>query len=176
VTEEFFLVCTFVPFLFSFSFFFPFLQVSLDPRMFTLRPIMSSSSSSSWTRLLVSPAALRGFFSFLPRVWVQSLLLLFRVSLFKKGLSSVPTSLSIDKLSQDFRKLMRRVPASVFVITTGDDQGHKRGITVGSLTSVSLQPAIVSFCIQKPSRMHDLLSSTKKFSAHLLRKDQVCHP
>ena len=64
----------------------------------------------------------------------------------------------------------------MFVITTGDDQGHKRGITVGSLTSVSLQPAIVSFCIQKPSRMHDLLSSTKKFSAHLLRKDQVCHP
>jgi len=47
------------------------------------------------------------------------------------------------------------------------------GVTVGSFTSISLRPPIVSFAIRTPSRMVDLLQESGRFVAHVLRKDQV---
>ena len=49
------------------------------------------------------------------------------------------------------------------------------GVTVGSFTSISLEPPIVSFAVRPPSRTVDALRGTGRFVAHVLSKDQVRH-
>ncbi|XP_066291040.1 uncharacterized protein [Branchiostoma lanceolatum] len=83
------------------------------------------------------------------------------------------------KLSRDVRRLLRSVPFPVVVVTTAkhmtnpsSDNAYLRGVTCSSFTSVSLQPPIVSFCMNKPSRMHSLLVETQHCAVHILSKDQ----
>ena len=52
---------------------------------------------------------------------------------------------------------------------------EKRGITVGSFTSLSLSPPIVSFSIRLPSRMDELLNRVEDFNVQLLSESQVQH-
>jgi flavin reductase len=56
----------------------------------------------------------------------------------------------------ELRSLMSRHPTGVCVVTVavGDD---KLGLTVGSLVSLSLDPALVGFAISKDAAMHELL-------------------
>ncbi|XP_019644297.1 PREDICTED: uncharacterized protein LOC109485261 [Branchiostoma belcheri] len=87
--------------------------------------------------------------------------------------------LNQTKLSRDVRRLLRSVPFPVVVVTTAkyttnpSDSGYLRGVTCSSFTSVSLQPPIVSFCMNKPSRMHSLLVETQHCAVHILSKDQI---
>ena len=61
----------------------------------------------------------------------------------------------------DLRQVMQYVPQSVVVVSTRSQSDNVlRGITCSSFTSVSLNPPIVSFCMQSPSRFHDLLSQS----------------
>ncbi|XP_060077751.1 uncharacterized protein LOC132557281 [Ylistrum balloti] len=77
-----------------------------------------------------------------------------------------------------YKNVMRKVPQPVVVVTTS---GHdilnnswlKRGVTCTSFSSVSLDPAVVSFCLNHSSRMHDLLLRTQQFAVHVLARDQV---
>jgi flavin reductase (DIM6/NTAB) family NADH-FMN oxidoreductase RutF len=72
----------------------------------------------------------------------------------------------------DLRQIMRRVPSAVTVVTAavGDEA---RGITIGSFTSVSLNPPLISFNVWKQARMHDLLVRADSFIVHVLRADQA---
>lgn len=77
-----------------------------------------------------------------------------------------------------YKKVMRKVPQPVVVITTSEydilnETWIKRGMTCTSFTSVSFDPAIISICLKKPSRMHDVLLRTQQFAVHVLAKDQV---
>ncbi|MGA7306468.1 MAG: flavin reductase family protein [Rhodothermales bacterium] len=66
---------------------------------------------------------------------------------------------------------MRRVPAAVTVVTAFDG-AEMRGMTVGSFTSVSLNPLLVSFNVGKASSMYGVLLGADYFYVHLLSEEQ----
>lgn len=88
-----------------------------------------------------------------------------------------PVESDVDKL---YKKLMGKVPQPVVVVTTAEydilkNRWLNKGITCTSFTNVSYHPPIVSFCINHPSKMHDLLLRTQHFAVHVLGKDQVSY-
>ncbi len=70
-----------------------------------------------------------------------------------------------------FRAAMSQYPTGVAVIATADGEGI-HAMTAGSLTSVSLDPPLVLFCLSRRARMATLLSPDRRFSANVLRADQ----
>jgi flavin reductase (DIM6/NTAB) family NADH-FMN oxidoreductase RutF len=67
---------------------------------------------------------------------------------------------------------MRRVPSPVVVVTArGEDEA--RGITIGSFTSVALDPPLVSFNVGRASRMHEVMETCSRFVVHVLSEEQV---
>lgn len=73
---------------------------------------------------------------------------------------------------EDLRSVMRHVPSPVTVVTLMGPDGP-RGITIGSFTSVSLDPALISFNIMHDSSAHDMLLEADDFAVHILRDDQA---
>ncbi|PSQ93804.1 MAG: flavin reductase [Bacteroidetes bacterium QH_2_63_10] len=71
-----------------------------------------------------------------------------------------------------FRASMRRVPSPVVVVTA---QGPReaRGITIGSLSSVALDPPLVSFNVARDSRMFEVMEGCKRFAVHVLGENQA---
>lgn len=70
------------------------------------------------------------------------------------------------------RTVMRRCAAPVTVVTAAGP-GERRGITIGSFTSVSLDPPLVCFNVQREATMHELVTTAPHFAVHLLRDDQA---
>lgn len=71
-----------------------------------------------------------------------------------------------------FRSAMRRVPAVVTIVTaaSGDDV---RGITIGSFTSVALEPPLISFNVGQEGRMHGIITTASHFAVHLISQRQT---
>ena len=67
---------------------------------------------------------------------------------------------------------MRRVPAPVVVITARGET-EARGITIGSFTSVALDPPLVSFNVGRESRMYDVMEACSRYVVHVLSEEQV---
>jgi flavin reductase (DIM6/NTAB) family NADH-FMN oxidoreductase RutF len=67
---------------------------------------------------------------------------------------------------------MRRVPAPVVVVTARGET-EARGITIGSFTSVALEPPLVSFNVGRDSRMHGVMEHCSVFAVHVLSEQQV---
>lgn len=80
--------------------------------------------------------------------------------------------MSEEILVEAFRTAMRRVPSPVTVVTAADG-GQMRGMTVGSFTSVSLVPPLISFNVSHDARMHDLITRVRHFAVHLLSDEQA---
>jgi hypothetical protein len=73
-----------------------------------------------------------------------------------------------NKLARDTKRVLRRLPSPVVVVTTKGKDGTLRGITCSSFTSVSLDPPIVSFCITRPSSTADMLLASRTCAVNLL--------
>jgi flavin reductase (DIM6/NTAB) family NADH-FMN oxidoreductase RutF len=58
------------------------------------------------------------------------------------------------------------------VLTVRDAEGHPVGMTANSLVSVSLQPPLVSVCVEHTAEMHDLLLRTREFVVNVLESGQ----
>lgn len=71
-----------------------------------------------------------------------------------------------------FRTTMRRVPSPV-VVVTASAEGTARGITIGSFTSVALEPPLVSFNVGRESRMYGVMEVCSHFAVHVLSEEQV---
>jgi flavin reductase (DIM6/NTAB) family NADH-FMN oxidoreductase RutF len=71
-----------------------------------------------------------------------------------------------------FRTVMRRVPSPV-VVVTAQGEGDARGITIGSFTSVALDPPLVSFNVGQQSRMYEVMETCSRFAVHVLSEEQV---
>lgn len=71
-----------------------------------------------------------------------------------------------------FRASMRRVPSPVVVVTA---QGPReaRGITIGSFSSVALDPPLVSFNVAHESRMLEVMEGCERFAVHVLGENQA---
>lgn len=71
-----------------------------------------------------------------------------------------------------FRSTMRRVPSPVVVVTARGDE-EVRGITIGSFTSVALDPPLVSFNVGRASQMYEVMETCSRFAVHVLSEEQV---
>jgi len=74
-----------------------------------------------------------------------------------------------------FRAAMRRLPSPVVVITASDPSPDAagRGITIGSFSSVALEPPLVSFNVARDASMHDVMQHCERYAIHVLGERQA---
>ena len=71
----------------------------------------------------------------------------------------------------DFRAVMRRVPAAVAVVTVEVD-GRRLGLTVASFVPLSLEPPLVGFAIRRDAALHELLRESNELAISVLADGQ----
>lgn len=76
-----------------------------------------------------------------------------------------------DVRGEALRNVMRRVPSPVVVVTAF--AGEARGSTIGSFTSVSLVPPLISFNVALESQMHRVITKARRFAVHILAEHQA---
>ena len=70
------------------------------------------------------------------------------------------------------RHVMRQVPSPVTIVTVkGEDE--IRGITIGSFTSASLHPALITFNLSRDAQSYDALILAERFVVHILSEKQA---
>lgn len=75
-------------------------------------------------------------------------------------------------MEQDLlRALLSRYPTGVSVVTV-DAEGQRLGLTVSSLVSLSLDPALVGFGVSREAAMHELLREAGGCAISLLAEGQ----
>jgi len=78
-----------------------------------------------------------------------------------------PATLSGDEL----RAVMGRFPAGVAVVTV-DVNGQRAGLTVASLVSLSLEPALIGIAVRRDAALHELLREAGEFAVTMLAAGQ----
>jgi flavin reductase (DIM6/NTAB) family NADH-FMN oxidoreductase RutF len=73
---------------------------------------------------------------------------------------------------EELRAAMRAWSAGVAVATTVYE-GKQHGATVNSFTSISLDPALLTICLQKTSNTHDLILRSRAFGLTILSAEQA---
>jgi len=82
--------------------------------------------------------------------------------------------MSDDKFDiKDFRRALGQFPTGVTVITTVDDKGDLIGVTASSFNSVSIDPALVLWSVDKGAYSASLFENSEYFAVNVLGKDQV---
>lgn len=71
-----------------------------------------------------------------------------------------------------FRRALGNFATGVTVVTARDASGTNRGITVNSFSSVSLDPPLILFCLDKDALSVDCLSVAERFAVNVLREEQ----
>ncbi len=82
------------------------------------------------------------------------------------GGTSTPVS------SELFRSLLGRFATGVTVVATTDDSGNPVGMTASSVASVSLDPPLISVCVDHRAEIHRWLSHSERFGISILGADQ----
>ena len=72
----------------------------------------------------------------------------------------------------ELREVMRRYPVGVSVVTV-DLEGERLGVTVGSLSSLALEPPLVSISIAHQASLHELLRAAGGYAVSMLAADQL---
>lgn len=72
-----------------------------------------------------------------------------------------------------FRRVLGQYPTGVCIVTSLDTEGRPVGMTVGSLTSLSLDPPLVAFSPMKGSRTFGEIAKAGRFAVNILAGDQV---
>jgi len=72
--------------------------------------------------------------------------------------------------SRAFRDALGRFPTGVAVVTAAGTDSHF-GITVNSFTSVSLDPPLLLWCMDRRSRRHDVFARASGFTVSILGTD-----
>jgi flavin reductase len=70
-----------------------------------------------------------------------------------------------------FRNAMRRLAATVTIITTAEGE-NRHGMTATAVTSVSADPPALLVCVNQTASLHDPLLASGRFCVNLLR---TCH-
>jgi flavin reductase len=73
--------------------------------------------------------------------------------------------------SDTLRAVLRRHPSGVAVVTV-DAAGQRVGLTVATLTSLSLEPPLVGVAVARQAALHELMREAGSFAVSLLAADQ----
>ncbi|MEV7395216.1 flavin reductase family protein [Streptomyces sp. NPDC091215] len=84
---------------------------------------------------------------------------------------TTPTTHSPYDATQ-FRHVLGHIPTSVAIVT-GMYRGRPVGVTIGSFSSVSLDPPLVNFFVDRSSRTWPQLNESSTFTVNVLGADQV---
>lgn len=79
----------------------------------------------------------------------------------------------LDEDGEALRRIMRQVPSPVSVVTASDGEREIRGVTIGSFTSASLRPPLLSFNISRDAGIYDFLTRADRFALHVLHEGQT---
>lgn len=72
-----------------------------------------------------------------------------------------------------YRQVFGLLPTGVVAVTGLDINGKPAGLVVGTFQSLSLEPALVTFCVDKSSSTWPVLRSLGRFTANILSTDQL---
>ena len=72
---------------------------------------------------------------------------------------------------QHFRTVMGHLPTGVTVVTSARSDGSPCGLTVNSVVSVSLDPLLVLFCIDRSAASHACIIERGAFAISVLSTD-----
>lgn len=72
----------------------------------------------------------------------------------------------------EFRNALGQFPTGVTIVTTLDKAGNKVGMTASSFNTVSLDPPLVLWSIDKEAVSYDVFMETKHFAIHVLAAGQ----
>jgi len=72
-----------------------------------------------------------------------------------------------------FRSALRRHASGVVVVTSSSADGRVAGLTVTSLTSLSLHPPLVSFNIAHAASAYEVIANSSRFVVNFLAHDQT---
>jgi flavin reductase (DIM6/NTAB) family NADH-FMN oxidoreductase RutF len=81
------------------------------------------------------------------------------------------TSLDVAEVKAGFRDAMRRLAATVTIITTSEGKNW-HGMTATAVTSVSADPPALLVCVNQSASLHEPLLGSGRFCVNLLR---ACH-
>ncbi|MEP7324709.1 MAG: flavin reductase family protein [Gemmatimonadota bacterium] len=71
-----------------------------------------------------------------------------------------------------FRQLLGHFATGVTVVTATGPDGKPVGMTANTLTSISLQPPLISVCIDHAADMFQIMEQTGAFTVNILAADQ----
>lgn len=71
------------------------------------------------------------------------------------------------------RNALGRYPTGVAIVCTYNRNSQPVGMTINSLTSVSLSPALLSWCVDHNSPSYPIFTMTKYFAVTVLAANQV---
>lgn len=78
-----------------------------------------------------------------------------------------------EKQVNIYKDAMANYPTGVTIMTTTDSNGDPIGLTVNSFASVSIDPILVLWSINKEVSTYPPFSSTEKFAVNVLAGDQA---
>src|ERR1700761_7006419 len=74
--------------------------------------------------------------------------------------------------SRSFRQIMGCFATGITVVTAHDSRLGPVGITINSLTSVSLKPPLVLFCLEKGAHVYPFFRKAKFFGVNIRGEEQ----
>lgn len=77
-----------------------------------------------------------------------------------------------DLSAGEFREAMRRLAASVMIVTTRDTEGHPHGMVASSVIPVSMDPPSMLVAVNRTAGLHPALSASGRFCVNLLADHQ----
>lgn len=75
--------------------------------------------------------------------------------------------------AKEFKKALSCFATGVTVISAVDHHGKPLGITVNSFNSLSLDPFLILYSLEKKSNLHETLVQAKQFNVNILSQAQA---
>jgi flavin reductase (DIM6/NTAB) family NADH-FMN oxidoreductase RutF len=74
--------------------------------------------------------------------------------------------------SDDFRSVLGRFSSGVTIVTSMDADGNDQGMTVSAFCSLSLDPPLILFCVDRTASMYGSLGNAPGFIINILSEKQ----
>ncbi|MEQ8736115.1 MAG: flavin reductase family protein [Rhodospirillaceae bacterium] len=98
-------------------------------------------------------------------------------SILQSGCNPEGHSVVIDKAVAplDLRSALARFATGVTIVTAYSNDGSYFGMTVNSFTSLSLEPPLVMWSIDRNASLYDSFQSVNRFAVNVLSESQKTH-
>ena len=78
----------------------------------------------------------------------------------------------LDEANKDLRSIFSKFATGVTAVTFKDSNGLNLGITVNSYTSLSLDPPLILWCLDKDSDLYEEITNLDNYIINFLSEEQ----